>query len=721
MKGRQEDPFFSRIDWSQNHSTKETGVYCTTCKKQLPEILNVYGSRYEILKKSGKKLGLNYFMSNSKYPGWVTAYCSDCWEPAILEHEAVQGKLADERQKLSQAIAKDLQEANFKFNRELTQLKSKNEQLEKENRTLSSKVETFSDGTRSHQAEISKLKNELSKLINELDGKTTELKEKEKDISTCKAQILQLEKKLTDQEMKILEREEENKNLTSKLKAERQESRLAEQKLEEEYKKASFKIEELEKLKINAETISDVPPSLSIQMDSLLELNHSDGWKINSSNYEAIKERMMIIVAVIGMYDVGKSWFCNEFTGRKVSTVGFNRRTDSINFHFPEADDGDLIGVIDTPGSNEAIRVTQTDLVQRIKVLNEKERYSEDEEYLLRYKLLKNDARILQDLKEKFIGEVADVLILICSKLSDKEQESIYKIIKYHKKILMDRNKECKGKAVRETKLYIVHNYKMLGEIDQVEEQVKRDLVESFEVKKVPLFNKKDPQFQNCYQEMYQDQFGISHLILAAHGTNAGKYYNPSTFSFLTQKVKVIENRTSANTEELFISFCNKYLHRVLQQEEIKLKLIDDKKSMKKSIVKEDGPEIVLQNLQYDEFGDFSLASGNFEPRYSILEKELENKRKEITVALEILDSEYNATLNKDAEGHFLCITGTKKVELKDAGKSMLCTNYNRESGKFNKKIRLSNWSKKAHKKIGPTNGILLFVFEFEKEEVIEL
>ena len=158
MKGRQEDPFFSRIDWLQNHSTKETGVYCTTCKKQLPEILNVYGSRYEILKKSGKKLGLNYFMSNSKYPGWVTAYCSNCWEPAILEHEAVQGKLADKSQKLSQAIAKiqsletnvkflqdqvqeakngankekmrlekDLQEANFKFNRELTQLKSKNQ------------------------------------------------------------------------------------------------------------------------------------------------------------------------------------------------------------------------------------------------------------------------------------------------------------------------------------------------------------------------------------------------------------------------------------------------------------------------------------------------------------------------------------------------------------------------------------------------------------------
>jgi len=85
--------------------------------------------------------------------------------------------------------------------------------------------------------------------------------------------------------------------------------------------------------------------------------------------------------------------------------------------------------ILDTPGSNEAIRCTQEDFIQKVEKAQDSEETNgtpdNQDKSMMHYKLLKNDARILQDLKEKFIREMADVLILICNKLSEKEQEII--------------------------------------------------------------------------------------------------------------------------------------------------------------------------------------------------------------------------------------------------------------------------------------------------------
>ena len=146
----------------------------------------------------------------------------------------------------------------------------------------------------------------------------------------------------------------------------------------------------------------------------------------------------MVTPAVVGMYDVGKSWFCNGFTGTRDFTCGYSQRTDSLNFSFPE-EDGTLVVIFDTPGSNEAIRVTDPTLKQKITNANKDKKEEEveinqlDDEYMTRYKILKNDAKMLQSLKEKFIGEIVDIVVIVCNKLSEKEQEIVYKLIKHHK------------------------------------------------------------------------------------------------------------------------------------------------------------------------------------------------------------------------------------------------------------------------------------------------
>ena len=495
---------------------------------------------------------------------------------------------------------------------------------------------------------------------------------------------------------------------------------------QEELKKISQKYEELEEQKSSVETISEILPSLSIQMDSVLDLNYPHGWKITTENFENVKTKKIVTVAVIGMYDVGKSWFCNEFTGKKLFNAGVTQRTDSLNCHFP-TEDGNLIGLIDTPGSNEAIRCSQKDLIEKVEKAHFNEKHVEilnvtsdnHARSMLHYKILKNDARILQDLKEKFIREVADVLILICNKLSEKEQESIFKVIKYHNKIKKERTRKQElsgGANRRETLLYIVHNYKMLSEIEDVKVQIQRDLKDSFIVEEVPLFNITDEKSKGCNQMMYQDQFGISHLILAGKGTNAGKYYNTSTFRFLKEKINLIENRTSADVKRLFLDFCNKNIHSILKQENIQLKLNKDETA----IVKVDScPNVVLENLRYDEFGDFWVSTG-YEPRYSVIQRKKENNKTEMVVEMDLINSSFQAILKRDIDGfYYLNIKGEKSLPVLKTGE--LSIRQDRERGSFDLNIKLLNLDNPKVKRDPPANaidatknGVVTWIFEFD-------
>ena len=159
--------------------------------------------------------------------------------------------------------------------------------------------------------------------------------------------------------------------------------------------------------------------------------------------------------------------------------------------------------------------------------------------------------------------------------------------------------------SYRETYLYIVHNYKMLREIDQVKNQIEKDLENSFETTECPLFTSKQEKFEGRNSTMFKDQFGVGHLILAAHGSEAGKHYNRSTVGFFKSKFKVMESRTSANVKKLFLDFCNKNIPKMLKQEEFKVKFDTEQDA----IIMNGDSKIVLGNFRYDELGNFEISS----------------------------------------------------------------------------------------------------------------
>ena len=265
-------------------------------------------------------------------------------------------------------------------------------------------VEILNQQLKESKEDSEKITQEGQKFQEQVENLKQQLKESKED-----------SKKITQEGQKLQEQVE---NLNQQLK----ESKEYSEKITQEEQKLQAQVENLNQ-QINTEmgTPSKDVPTLSIKMDSFLDLNEpSIGWRFASpeaSVLQKIVDKKMITLAVVGMYDVGKSWFCNEITGTKNFKSGYTQRTDGLNFFFPE-EDGTLIAVIDTQGSNEAIRVTDPDLMQKITNANKDKKEEEaeinkvDDAYMTRYKILKNDAKMLQSVKEKFIGEIADVVVI---------------------------------------------------------------------------------------------------------------------------------------------------------------------------------------------------------------------------------------------------------------------------------------------------------------------
>ena len=64
---------------------------------------------------------------------------------------------------------------------------------------------------------------------------------------------------------------------------------------------------------------------------------------------------------MLGEFDSGKSWLLNELSGNNEFASGYSQRTKGLYICYPKKE-GNYVEFIDTPGSKEAVRVTDPDL-----------------------------------------------------------------------------------------------------------------------------------------------------------------------------------------------------------------------------------------------------------------------------------------------------------------------------------------------------------------------
>jgi len=480
---------------------------------------------------------------------------------------------------------------------------------------------------------------------------------------------------------------------------------------------------------------------VSIEFSTIFDLGtKGEGWKVNVGNPEKIANLMkkkIMSVGVLGAYDAGKTHLCNSLGNKKLRS-GHQHRTNGIEIIYPEEDDV-YYGLIDVPGSQEAHPISDQKLIAKLplsenksmnssqlnvgstpgKVEESKQNESSDNTYLERYNLLHSDSKLTHNLKERFIVENVDMVVIVTNKLSESDQEMIYKNLNYYKQW-----HETKKKGLTTHKyLYIVHNFKMLGNVDDVKRQIEKDIKLCFEVDETPIFA--TGRTEGCNNIMYRDQFGVCHLILATENSAAGKYYNTTTIEFLKSRIRNTDSKNTLNLVESFEKFCNNNLHRMLGQQ-IELILNKEKNAF---VNKNKETDIKIDGIAWTSLGE--VVTSDFEPKYSILTNSLENGDLELIVDVESIDCERQKDSNKgksymvakvDSKDGYHCLKlkGEKRLDkgITDEGiqnkKKTEFSNRSRGEGTFDTNIKLvQNKFLKSKEVKDFASGITRFIFSF--------
>ena len=278
-------------------------------------------------------------------------------------------------------------------------------------------------------------------------------------------QSLEEKAALADQKAsKAISENEKLRNQIKELQEELQEKRQQVTNYHQQATQNNAKLEEMQKVLDGMEKVGK-PIQLSIETHSLFDLN-GDGWKIKCDDDKIMKKHTelgVVSASVLGDFDAGKSFLLNELGACFDS--GYSKRTNAILISLPKTE-GSYYALIDTPGSKEAIQIYNEELLKKLKnnlmdeltyddtpkaddknLVKSPEQIADDEAKLhqMRYRHLHNDRKIIDNLKEKFIIESADIIFIVVGKLSESESEMIQRNISYYEKIMNSNNTKKKN------------------------------------------------------------------------------------------------------------------------------------------------------------------------------------------------------------------------------------------------------------------------------------
>lgn len=541
----------------------------------------------------------------------------------------------------------------------------------------------------------------------------------------------------------IREKLEATKTENKKMKSELTELKNLLTKLNSAHEKVSQENAALEKKQqeMTHKEVEGKPAHLRIETPSLFDLK-DQGWKIICENIDKMQkalEKGTISASCLGDFDSGKSFLLNLLGAHFDS--GFSHRTNAILVSFPEKE-GSYYTLIDTPGSKEAIQTNNQDLLAKLKknfkelfvdeetpgkdgtsMKKSEEQIAEEESKRFQciFRYLHNDRKIIDNLKEKFIMEIIDIIFIVVGKLSESESELIQRNVSFYEKILKSKNSKT-NKNIRNKKLYVIHNYRMLKTIEAVKAQMKTDIFSCFKVEENPMFSynpyidEKDAEKYNKY--LYRDSQDINHIVLAEQGTEAGDYFNTPAILFLKTIMLTTDHKSRIDYTSAFLDFCQKNLPSMLQVHDIKL--IYDKE--KKAIFSEGEDPIKIGRLYITDVGDIHAAD-TYVPGIS---RQIIETKDEITIIwdVELLDCKFKSSLLKQGGRDFLKIEGEKKVfdDANNATESVERFNPSRLTGPIYLTIPLLEDKEKPKvEKEDLQNGIWRFSFTYSKTNEIEI
>jgi len=230
---------------------------------------------------------------------------------------------------------------------------------------------------------------------------------------------------------------------------------------------------------------------MELNINSIADIFREDaGWTVKFPSM-ASKERLIkadkgLVVSVMGIYNRGKTWLVNRLAGSKFSD-GYLVHTNGLSVK-TSGDKSNLL-FIDTAGANQP--VTRDEVDNRAA-----------SEYFL----------------QKLVLHLSDAVLIVLDALTLHDQRYIHNLRK-----AIDRG-DMFGDVLKRN-IYIIHNYKALTKIEDVEEKIKKDIIKCFGAQETHSNKKRYWKSSNGS--------ALPHVVFAQHDTPAGDNYNENSTKLL--------------------------------------------------------------------------------------------------------------------------------------------------------------------------------------------
>lgn len=417
----------------------------------------------------------------------------------------------------------------------------------------------------------------------------------------------------------------------------------AEIRQKEEEKSNLLKEIEDSKKYVYSRKVNDDVPYLSIQTTTLYALGNK-GWPVYGSSNEILKDlqnKELPIAAIVGRSGSGKSFIANKISDDKLPfgpDTEFDKRNNIIDIHYVQRE-GTWAGILSSTGYDEPLQASRQSMWVNLPIPSNEESKSDEGAliHLKRLELLYDDLMITEEIKFNNIIKNGSLIILVVNSLKGTDLEYMFKI----KELISSVDKEIKPDVL------VVHNLHQLIKTEHVGEEIKCSISKIFKTPK------------DLGNNSWEDQFGFTHLIFAADGSAAGKYYNPETTKYLQDKLfGTMIAKKEFRLVESFMAVCTETLSEILEPTKITLEYDPESKCIK------DPQKTQIQPLQLRCHGHYNaFANESFKPAYSKFVKELEDENREFYIDLELFDGEIHRKVVKVLKGWYcLLVWGERKI-----------------------------------------------------------
>ena len=684
-----------------------------------------------------------------------------------LKKDETIKKLTEENQK----IQEDLK--NLNENHENVQ--NKVNILEKDNKKNKIQNDALSIENRNLKIKISQQNSEIErfgKTQNENDIKIHDLenllKTKSEEYCQIKNKLNEINSIKVNLEKNLQIKEDENKNLQNKVKdLEIKENTLTNEnndlkaalmedpnKLKQLHDLGFFKGIEISDnaTKINTVNNKIMPnfqPNNKTELKNFYDIiinitsvkDISTGWRIEMTkegeeNFLKFRGKDLLKIGVIGNSNKGKSFILERISKIQFPSAYYiNTKGLSIKYPDLQKHQNRNYVLLDSAGLETPVLDLNNEEEENDKENNinkdekkENEKNDDDNENDKNDNLLKKDAKnyFMEKSREKLITEsflqnyiifTSNILIIVVGILTYTEQKLINKILNEIK------NSNRKG----DLKIFIIHNLKELFTIEQVENYIKKTLLNSstFKLKEREKISSEETSsdikvYKKCYEPIQDDEpkkLFIRHLIFANEDSEAGKFYNNYSLELIERQYDSVSGLEPFDVfktiKDRYIEHSKDFIDNNIKDNN-QIEINDEEDIIKNRMIRlKNKKQIILKKCLIDEYGLWNLQKNSFEPKYHCYK----NGNK-IFVIIEIPgEVDIEQEIKKIGEYTYIMIKGKKEPEQSELNNIEQIVNK-REFGEFYFDIKLKYQIKHDLPKNSVENGIL--TLEYDCEEKIE-